>query len=114
MGFFEKHRILVEFVTMLVAAAFEVGGDALIRAGLRGKGWFLILVGFVVLGSYGVVVNLLPMDFSKLLGTYVAFFAVVSVLFGRLVFAEVVPISTWIGLAVIVLGSFIIQLGRFI
>lgn len=107
------NRVLIEFATMLVAAAFEVGGDALIRAGLRGKGWLLVVAGFAVLGSYGVVVNLLPMDFSKLLGTYVAFFAVVSVLFGRLVFAEAVPSSTWVGLAVIVAGSLIIQLGRF-
>ena len=65
-----------------------------------------------MLGSYGVVVNLLPMDFSKLLGTYVAFFAVVSVLFGRFAFGDVVPMSTWLGLAVIVAGSAIIQIGR--
>jgi small multidrug resistance family-3 protein len=69
-------------------------------------------LGFIVLGSYGVVVNLLPMDFSKLLGTYVAFFAVVSVLFGRFAFGDVVPMSTWLGLAVIVAGSAIIQIGR--
>jgi len=97
---------------MFVAAALEVGGDALIRAGLRGSGVLLVVGGFVVLGSYGVVVNLLPMDFSKLLGTYVAFFAVVTVLFGRIAFGETIPTSTWLGLGVIVLGSAIIQIGR--
>jgi small multidrug resistance family-3 protein len=112
MAILERHRLLIEFSTMLLAAALEVGGDALIRAGLRSSGWVLVAAGFVVLGSYGVVVNLLPMDFSKLLGTYVAFFAVVSVAFGKIAFGDVIPISTWIGLAVIVLGSAIIQIGR--
>ena len=57
------------------------------------------------------MVNLLPIDFSKLLATYVAFFAVVSVLFGRVVFQEAVPVSTWVGLGVILVGSAIVQLG---
>ncbi len=113
MALIEKYRVVVECVTMLLAAALEVGGDALIRAGLRSSGWLLVVAGFVVLGSYGVVVNLLPMDFSRLLGTYVAFFAVVSVLFGKIAFGETIPASTWVGLAVIVAGSAIIQVGRF-
>jgi small multidrug resistance family-3 protein len=53
---------------MLIAAALEVGGDAMIRAGLRGKGWLLVVLGFAVLGSYGIAINQLPLDFSKLLG----------------------------------------------
>jgi drug/metabolite transporter superfamily protein YnfA len=96
---------------MILAAVLEVGGDALIRAGLRGKGFLLVVAGFGVLGSYGVVVNLLPMDFSKLLGGYVGFFAIVSVLGGRLVFKETVSPSTWVGLAIILVGSLIIQSG---
>jgi drug/metabolite transporter superfamily protein YnfA len=90
----------------------EVGGDALIRSGLRGSGALFVVIGFGVLGSYGVVVNLLPMDFSKLLGTYVGFFAVVSVLFGRFAFGDAIPPSTWAGLAIILAGSLVIQLGR--
>jgi drug/metabolite transporter superfamily protein YnfA len=97
---------------MLVAAAFEVGGDALIRAGLRGRGAWVVALGFAVLGSYGIIVNLLPMDFSRLLGTYVGFFAIVSILCGRLIFHEVISRSTWVGLAVILVGSLIIQVGQ--
>lgn len=102
---------LVRIGVMILAAVFEVAGDALIRAGLRGKGFLLVFAGFGVLGSYGVVVNLLPMDFSKLLGGYVGFFAIASVLGGRLVFKETVSPSTWVGLAVILVGSLIIQSG---
>jgi small multidrug resistance family-3 protein len=101
---------VVDVVTMLLAAVFEVGGDAMIRAGLRQSGWVVCALGVVALGAYGVVVNLLALDFSRLLATYVAFFAVVSVTTGRLVFAEAVPASTWMGLAVILVGSAIIQL----
>jgi small multidrug resistance family-3 protein len=96
---------------MLAAAIFEVGGDAMIRAGLRGYGWVLAGLGVATLGAYGVVVNLLAIDFSKALATYVAFFAIVSVAFGRWIFAEKVPGSTWAGLGVILLGSAIVQFG---
>jgi small multidrug resistance family-3 protein len=98
-------------VVMLVAAALEVIGDALIRKGLRGSGMWLVALGFVVLGSYGVVVNRLALDFSRLLGAYVGFFAIMSVSFGRFVLEEQVPTSTWIGLGVVLAGSLIIQLG---
>jgi drug/metabolite transporter superfamily protein YnfA len=95
----------------VAAAVLEVGGDAIIRTGLRGHRLLLVLAGFVVLGSYGVVVNLLPLDFSRLLGVYVGVFALVSVAAGRLVFGEHLPLTTWIGVAVILAGSAIIQLG---
>ena len=55
--------------------------------------------------------NLLDLDFSKLLGAYVGFFAVVSVCAGRFLFEDAVPASTWIGLAVILVGSLIIHAG---
>jgi small multidrug resistance family-3 protein len=99
------------WLVFIAAAILEVGGDALIRKGLRGSGLALIVAGFVVLGCYGLVVNIVRWDFSRLLGVYVAVFAVISVLAGRVVFRENVPVSTWIGLAVIVAGGLIIQFG---
>lgn len=96
----------------LGAAVLEVLGDALIRKGLRGSGVALVAAGAIVLGSYGVLVNLLRVDFSRLLGAYVGVFAVVSVLVGRFLFQDVVPATTWVGLAVILAGSAIIHLGR--
>jgi drug/metabolite transporter superfamily protein YnfA len=105
-------RRVIEVAVMLAAAVFEVGGDAMIRAGMRSHGWLLAGLGVATLGAYGIVVNLLTsIDFSKLLATYVAFFAIVSVLFGRVLFAEKVAGSTWAGLGVILLGSAIVQLG---
>jgi small multidrug resistance family-3 protein len=94
-----------------VAAALEVGGDAVVRKGMRGGGWVFMALGFAMLGTYGVVVNIVPWDFSKLLGVYVAVFAAVSVLTGRFVFHENVPVATWLGVAIIVLGGLVIQFG---
>lgn len=101
---------LLSLVVLLLAALLEVGGDAIIRKGLRGSGMVLVALGFVVLGSYGVVVNLLHVDFSRLLGAYVGVFAVTSVVFGKTVFGEQISNATWAGLAVVLLGSLIIQL----
>lgn len=104
-------RSSIALLVMVLAASFEVGGDALIRKGLRSSGPILVAVGFVILGMYGIIVNKLDLDFSRLLGAYVGFFAIVSVCAGRFLFNEVVPASTWLGLAVILAGSMIIHLG---
>jgi small multidrug resistance family-3 protein len=98
-------------LVLLLAAVFEVAGDAVIRQGLRSGVIVLVVLGFLMLGTYGIVVNQLGWDFSRLLGVYVAVFAAVAVLTGRFVFGETVPASTWIGLAIIVLGGLVVQLG---
>ncbi len=103
---------LVAWIVFIAAAILEVGGDAVIRKGLRGSLVWFIVAGFLMLGCYGVVVNTVKWDFSRLLGVYVAVFAVVSVLAGRLVFRETVPASTWVGLAIIVVGGAVIQTGH--
>jgi len=99
------------WLIFIAAAVLEVGGDAVVRKGLHGGGLITIMIGFVMLGCYGVVVNMVKWDFSKLLGVYVAIFALISILFGRFVFKEEIPAATWIGLCVIMCGGMIIQFG---
>jgi drug/metabolite transporter superfamily protein YnfA len=65
----------------------------------------------VVLGSYGVLVHLLNVAFSRLLGAYVGVFAVVSVLVCRFGCGDQVPVATWVGLLVVLSGSLIIHFG---
>jgi drug/metabolite transporter superfamily protein YnfA len=100
------------WLIFLAAAALEVGGDALVRQGLRGNRWILIVAGCIALSGYGLVVNLVMWDFSRLLGVYVAVFALLSALTGQVVFREVIPQSTWMGLTFIVVGGLIIQFGK--
>jgi drug/metabolite transporter superfamily protein YnfA len=103
---------ILAWLIFLGAAILEVGGDATVRRGLRGSNVALIIAGFVALGCYGLVVNSVKWDFSRLIGVYVAFFALVSVLVGRFVLKESVPLSTWAGLTLILAGGMVIQFGR--
>jgi hypothetical protein len=80
------------------AAVLEVAGDAVVRKGLRGGGVVTILCGCLMLGLYGLVVNLIQWDFAKLLGVYVSVFAVISFFFGWIIFKETIPVPTWVGL----------------
>ncbi len=102
-------RNLSVIVIFLTASLLEVGGDALIRKGMRGMGTGFIIIGFAVLGSYGIVINTVKWDFSKMLGVYIAVFAVMSTLFGQIIFKETIPAARWTGIAVVVIGGLIIQ-----
>ena len=100
------------WLVFIIAALLEVGGDAVIRHGLRGKSTALIVAGFVTLGCYGLVVNSVKWDFSRLIGVYVGFFALASLLVGRIAFKETISTSTWIGLGLILAGGMVIQFGQ--
>jgi small multidrug resistance family-3 protein len=103
---------LVPWLVFVAAAILEVGGDALVRAGLRGHTIAFVVAGFVSLGTYGLVVNMLRWDFTSLLGSYVAVFAVTSAVFGRFVFGEALSYQSIVGLAIMLLGAVVLQLGR--
>ena len=99
------------WLAFIAAAVLEVAGDALIRKGLHGSGITAIVAGFLILGCYGLMVNSVKWDFGKLLGVYIAFFALVSIAASRFVFKENVPAATWVGLGLIVVGGMVIQFG---
>jgi hypothetical protein len=69
-------------VTLLIAAALEAGGDALMRVGQHknlpsGRLLFFVLAA-AVLFAYGWTVNAPPWDFGKLIGIYVVFFFLIA------------------------------------
>jgi multidrug transporter EmrE-like cation transporter len=101
---------LVAWLTFFVAAMLEVGGDALIRKGLRGSGWLCIASGGGLLVAYGLLINSVKWDFSKLIGVYVGAFALTSILVGRFAFHEQIPLAVWLGLGLILAGGLVIQL----
>lgn len=102
---------IVPALIFLGSAILEVGGDALVRKGLRGSGLLCIALGFLALGCYGLLVNMVKWNFAQLMGTYVAVFALVSLGFARWVFHESISTPTWVGVAVVVIGGAIIQFG---
>ena len=94
-----------------VAAIFEVGGDAVIRFGLKGNSPILVLFGIATIGSYGLIVNSVDWDFSAIFGVYVALFAATAILFGKFIFRRKHSRHDldWPGF--IFVGGLIIQLG---
>jgi small multidrug resistance family-3 protein len=105
---------LAAWLVFVGSALLEVGGDAVVRKGLHGANVIIILVGGVMLAAYGLLVNTVHWDFSKLLGVYVAVFAIVSIMAGKFVFGESVPLATWLGLLIIVAGGLVIQFGQYV
>jgi len=104
--------MLVPWLIFIGASLLEVGGDAVIRKGLRGGRALVIVAGSLMLAGYGLLVNAVSWNFSKLLGVYIAFFATASILCGRFLFRENVPTSMWLGLTFIIVGGLLIQFGQ--
>ena len=50
-------KSLLIWIIFVGAGLLEVGGDALIRKGLRGSAIGFIAGGFIILGAYGLVIN---------------------------------------------------------
>jgi drug/metabolite transporter (DMT)-like permease len=92
-----------------VAALLEVGGDALIRIGLRGAG-YSIVAGALTLFAYGVVVNLSGVDFNRLMGIYIAVFFVVSQAISFILFKQIPDDRMILGGGFIVTGGLLILL----
>lgn len=104
-------------VLLLFSAALEAGGDSFFQVAMhRSSGMARVLpslIGAFSLIFYGVVVNLAPWDFGRLLGIYVVFFFLVSQAIAWSRFREVPSPSILIGGFFIVLGGAIIGWAKF-
>ena len=101
--------VLRTLAILIVAAALEVGGDALIRMGLRGPAYWLA-AGGIVLFAYGVLVNQSGVDFNRLMGIYIAIFFVVSQVISLVLFKQVPDDRILLGGGFIVTGGLVILL----
>jgi multidrug transporter EmrE-like cation transporter len=101
-----------EAMFLVLAAVLEVGGDALVRWGLRGKQWTGLALGAVVLFSYGLSVNLPKWDFGRLMGVYIAVFFVVSQAISVAFFREKISMPIVVGGFLIIAGGILIAVWR--
>jgi|SRR5947209_13082105 len=104
-------------LVLLAAAVLEVSGDVKIGRGIATGSALTVLLGCALLVIYGVVVNgynwlTKGMNFSKMLGVYIAGFAAVNLALGLRRAASEVSMSTVVGTIVIVCGGLIIQFGE--
>jgi len=109
-------KIGFALLLLTIAAALEVGGDAIIHRGLHGHGILaragLILAGGVVLMLYGIFVNLPAWDFGRLLGIYVVLFFVIAQIVNRVAFGVSPSTPILAGGALIVAGGVVMTLWR--
>ncbi len=101
--------ILRTLAILVLAAALEVGGDALVRIGLRGPA-YLMAAGGLVLFAYGVLVNLSGVDFNRLMGIYIAVFFLVSQVVSFILFKQIPDDRILLGGGFIVAGGMLILL----
>lgn len=101
--------ILKTFALLLLAAALEVGGDALIRIGLRGAP-YSIAAGGLTLFAYGVLVNKSALDFNRLMGVYIVIFFVVSQTISFILFKDIPDDRILLGGGFIIAGGLVIVL----
>lgn len=101
--------LLKTLAILVLAAALEVGGDALIRIGLRGPAYSMA-AGGLVLFAYGVLVNQGGLDFNRLMGVYIAVFFVVSQAISFVLFREVPDDRIVLGGGMIVAGGLLMLL----
>lgn len=94
---------------LIMAAALEVGGDALVRIGLGGRS-YLIAAGGITLLAYGILVNKSGLDFNRLMGVYIAIFFLVSQAISFIVFRQIPDDRLLLGGGFIVTGGLVILL----
>lgn len=97
-----------ELAILLLAAILEVGGDALVRWGLTGGKTVGLILGAIVLVSYGFMVNLTKLDFGRLMGIYIVVFFLVSQFVAFYFFQEKIKLPLLVGGALIVAGGIVL------
>jgi hypothetical protein len=103
------HRI---FLFLIFATTLETLGDAIVRIGIGQTGWLhrsgLFLAGGILLFGYGFSLNLAPVEFSRVVGLYIATLFVVWQIVNFVVFGTTPTMPIMLGGMLIVLGGSIV------
>jgi small multidrug resistance family-3 protein len=106
-------RYLIVWAFLIAATSFEASGDALVRLGLferAGSARLAVMaVGAVLLFAYGVMLNLAPLPFERVVGLYIATLFVVWQIVSFLTFRSLPGIPILVGGALIVAGGLLVS-----
>lgn len=99
-------KIVLSIFLFLVAGLAEIGGGWLVWQTLREhKGWYLAIVGAIVLFLYGVIPTFQPIDnFGRVYAVYGGFFIALSYLWGWAVDGVRPDTGDWVGTGIAVAG----------
>lgn len=108
-------RFLVVWAFLIAATTLEAGGDALVRNGLfsrAGLARFGVMgLGATMLFGYGVMLNLAPQPFERVVGLYIATLFVVWQVISFIAFGSVPSLPILAGGTLIVAGGLIVSFG---
>jgi hypothetical protein len=109
-------RIGYVLLLLIVATTLEASGDAVIRLGIyKHSGSIrltLFLAGAGLLFGYGSILNLAPVEFSRVVGLYIAILFVVWQLINFIAFRAAPTLPVMIGGALIVAGGVLVTFWR--
>jgi drug/metabolite transporter superfamily protein YnfA len=107
-------RDIITVSFLVLATTLEAGGDAIIRIGLKSHTISVRLLlmsgGAVALYGYGLILNLAPLDWGRLIGAYVATFFVIGQIINLVVFRTTPTLPIVVGGLFILVGGAIITL----
>ena len=106
-------RFLVIWAFLIAATTLEASGDALVRKGLFASLGIarlgILLLGAVLLFGYGVMLNLAPQPFERIVGLYIATLFCVWQVVSFVAFGSVPTVPVALGGALIVSGGLIVS-----
>jgi len=105
-------KYLIVWAFLIGATTLESTGDALVRIGLFEKAGmaraFVMAGGAVLLFGYGVLLNLAPLPFERVVGLYIATLFVVWQVISFFTFKTVPSLPILIGGTLIVAGGLLV------
>jgi hypothetical protein len=97
------------FVFLIAATALETVGDAVVRLGLMRDAWLpraaFFAVGAAFLFGYGLSLNIAPVEFSRVVGLYIAILFVMWQVVNLVVFRNPPATPVIVGGVFIVFGG---------
>jgi len=101
---------------LVVATSLEATGDAVVRHALGNHAWpqrgALFVAGGVLLFGYGLMLNLAPLEFSRVVGLYIATLFVVWQVVNFFAFRTLPTAPILVGGALILAGGLIVSFWR--